>query len=221
MAKPKLIDTWHFEHLGLDSEGLASGVDSEKLSTDQKSEVKVYLDKEFGISSKPPHPVKEISFIVESDYPKFKFVGPNIETLRQMAKAEMDKFHAIKWERYIEVIIHPSYGGGVGFSLDTKDIHKGIAHDGAEILKRYEYNRGYYYYPWPENYRTKDGKVVACIPATDKNELALKEYKARIEALRTILADSVKPENIFKTLDNLASNAFLPPPIKELDDEDL
>lgn len=55
--------------------------------------------------------------------------------------------------------------------------------------------------------------MIACIPATESNDAALDEFRARILALQTRISDLVKPAVILETLANLAGTG-LPAPIK-------
>ncbi|PZO71731.1 MAG: hypothetical protein DI629_21325, partial [Mesorhizobium amorphae] len=66
---------------------------------------------------------------------------------------------------------------------------------------------------WPEAFKDRRGRTLACVPATDANVAALEDFSRRIENLRSVLAEFVSPDRIEETLGAIAAGAMtlLPP----------
>lgn len=170
--------------------------------------------------NKPPYPTIGTEFYVEMDDPQLYVKGTDCEAIRRTVFSALDKRYAIQWEKYYLVEIRPErpyHGLGSGFCLTYSDIEKGTTFDGKELKREYSYHRREYSYhvePWPGEFRDREGKVQACIPATPENEKALKEFTRRIEELREAMKKFLSPELIQQTLADLANNFgnLLPPP---------
>ncbi|AQH05842.1 hypothetical protein A9R05_43345 (plasmid) [Burkholderia sp. KK1] len=223
-SKGKVVDTWYYEYQGLTTdEGASDDVDASKRVQGVKVEIRLVLHKEFESSDKPPLATKSVSFAVECDNPDFTLHGSDIEALRAAMWSKLDKHYAVKWENFYLVQILRSHhweGIGTGLAFSYKHIERGTAWDGTLLLRKYEHGRGSTIQPWPGEFRDKHGDVMACIPETKENTQALQEFAARIDALRGVLANFLRPESIMKTLHNLNS-VGLPAPatIPSSDDE--
>lgn len=210
----KLIDTWIYEYQGVE-EPPAEDADIDAVrrmyAKGIKVEVKLFLNKKFKESIKPPLETKEVWFSVKCEKPEFLLSGSDIEALRAAMWEKLDAHFAVKWERYFKVRLGPSYTH-CGMSFEYDHIEKGTAWDGSLLLREYEFRSGHVIRPWPGEFRDGNGKVMACIPATEENEAALKEFANRIRELRERLADFLRPEVIMQTLADLSAIALLPPP---------
>ena len=171
------------------------------------------MEKKTVDEGQPPYALQEVSFEVTSVEPKFKFVGTDIECLRRAAWGALDERFKIKWESYflVEVVparIYSGFGTGLEFTYDW--VYKGTTWDNKELLKQHTFRGEDKITPWPGRFTNKNGKTVACIPATDENQEALREFGKRIDKLRDLIRDTLKPEVIMQTLQNLAGLALLP-----------
>jgi hypothetical protein len=226
MAKPssssgKLIDTWYYEYKGIpsDQEGGEPSV--------QPIKVPIYLrlNKKLNTDTAPPMSVREVSFELECKQPEFRFRGPNIEALRARMWAELDPHFAVKWENWFLVQIRRerTYDGamGTGFTFSYKQIQKGIAWDGTELMREYHrFGREEQITPWPEVFRDNRGDIIACIEATDEHEKALENFSNSIDELRRKLAGFLKPEIILQTLLGGSGMSLLPTPPAEAEEHD-
>lgn len=223
-----LIDTWHWRHVGLVDQ-LASGLRGEdddpvdgpgetvKLEKDQILNLEVRLLKEFD-STALPRPVNAVKFVVICKEIGLRLQGTDIESLRQAAWSKLEKEYEIKWEEFylISIASARSFKGDyeTGFALGQNTIYRGVTKDGNVLMRerdKSKYHSAWKYAPWPGEYVEKNGDVLACIPATKANDVALREFRERIRELQDRLAELVKPEKIVQTLANL-SGLGLPAP---------
>jgi hypothetical protein len=214
MAKGKLVDTWIYEY-----KGIADPVDPDAEEQPpqhveaKKVSIELRLIKNYADSEKPPLATKDVTFQVTCKEADIDLWGSDIEALRCAVWGLLDKRFEVKWETYYLVEVQPSnpyegIGTGLTFGYDT--VEKGTAWDGTLLLKRYvRYGSRTEILPWPERFRTKAGKTIATIPATDKNRAAMKEFRDRIDELRDKLAAFLKPENIERTIEQLSHAQFL------------
>ena len=221
----KLLDTWIYEYKGITEYDNGPEGETRKTVESKKVEVELRLIKKFSDSAQPPLATKEASLTVVCKEADIKLTGTDVEALRVAMWAKLDKRYEVKWERYYLVRIEPatSYEGisnGLTFSYDW--VEKGIAWDGTLLLKeRPRFSNGDRISPWPGTFKDKNGKVMACIPETEANTKALREFRDRIDALRERLAAFLKPDVILNTLAELSTNKLLPPPEEKNDgDED-
>lgn len=239
-----LVDTWYWEFPGIELLGAltdpksASDVPDEgdeenevddriklakMLVKGQKIPVEVRLKKEFGRDQKTPMSVGGVSFTVGCPTLKIGVTGTDIEALRVALWSMLEQTYKIEWEEYRLVYIGDARGHyamiETGFSLGTSTVWKGTAPDGSVLMREIDnHNRTgkiWAYKPWPELYTNRNGKVMACIPATEQNLAALQEFRARILALKERLQDLIKPEQIIQTLQNLAGVSMLPAPSQD------
>jgi hypothetical protein len=234
-SKGKLVDTWYYTYKGVEEhqgfppsekvpydpedpdnkEGReAENANVRKMVRDQKVEIRVYLDKTTEETDKPPHSLREVQFVAKCETPYILVSGTDIEAIRKTVWSQLDDTFEIKWETYYRVeIIRSRYHSGIGegFNLEYDDIEKGTAHDGTLLMREYKYHQGYKISPWPGEFKDERGDVMACIPATDKNRDALGEFCKRLNKMRELLAETIKPEQIMNTLQNLGQLALLPP----------
>lgn len=230
-----LIDTWHWKYPGVESE-LAAGLRGEKDEDDplddatQKDKVLLVKDQVVPIEVRIlknyddgalPRKVNAVEFEVSCKQLGIFVSGTDIEVLRQAVWSRLEKEFHIKWETYylVQIASARSYVGDyeTGFALSQNTIYRGVAKDGTILMRETDRGRTYSnwkYKPWPGEYQDKGGHVIACIPATEENDRAMKEFRARILELQKRLSHLVKPANIYQTLADL-SKAGLPSPTSE------
>jgi hypothetical protein len=188
----------------------------------KKVEVQVRLDKETVDAGRPPYSLKEVKFIVSCDDPKFEYEGTDIAVLKEAAWDYLTNKFKIKWENYYLVSVNHvnDYGGGysTGLSFGYKDVEKGTTWNGKELLREWTWGGKREIKVWPGRFTDKGGRAVACIPQTDENTAALTEFAKRVDKLREMIRDTIKPEVILQTLQNLSGLALLPAP--DPDDEE-
>lgn len=235
MAKNKLVDTWYYDVKDLevydasprhridedDSEDDAQEL--KKRIITKKVEIEVRMDKKTEDAGGPPYAVKEIKFIVSCKDPKFDYEGTDIECLRMAAFSHLDKRFEVTWHNYflVTVNIARDYGTGTstGLSFSYKDIEKGVTWDGKELLREYMWRGERTISPWPGKFEDKNGKAIACIPASKSNEAALKEFANRVDTLRAMIRDTLRPEKIVETLQNMSDLRLLPQSSEQSDEQ--
>lgn len=227
----KLIDTWTYKVKDVELEELhhikPPGGDYQNDERDfeesherRKKRIKnklvtvnVYLVKTTSQSEEPPHPLETVSLIVRCPELNIRLVGTDFAALKDAMWSMLDKKFEITWERFYQVEVLKTRihsGDGTGLEIVYDDVYKGTTFDGKQLLKRW---RGYEYRieVWPGAFKDEKGKVMACIPATDENREALKEFCKRTDKLREMLADFLRPEVIQQNLARLAGFNLLPP----------
>ena len=237
----KLIDTWVYDVESVfEEEDVADPDDPEAPPTKQKVilkkiEMEVRMEKAGADSAAPPYPIKDVKFVITCDDPKFKIEGTDIEELRAAAYSRVAEHFEIQWEKYYLVEVdhqRPWSGGdGTGFTFSYREVYRGVTLDN-KVLKR-EMTRRFGQYDWeittwPGRFTTKGGKVIACIPAHDQNSDALDQFGKRIDTLRELIEDALRPEAIEETLSNLSKSHLLPPvsenvkdaPVKDAPEKD-
>lgn len=231
-----LVDTWYWTYKGVESElgkhlrgreAQEEGDDplneapeqAPLLVKDQKVAIEVRLLKEFAQGDSVPASVKAVEFVAINKDLNLRVQGTDIEAIRVAVWSKLEAEFKIEWEPYllIEIDREGRYyrGRSEGFSLTEITVYKGVARDGTVLLREYDSGRTssiYKYRPWPGEYQTTNGKVVACIPATKANEESMENFRARINELRQRLEDMVKPDVILQTLANLSASNLLPAP---------
>lgn len=224
----KLIDTWIYEVKDVTQEKIEYVPDKDRDGDDaedkyktvkervvnRKVTIEIRMEKTVVNSDAPPHPLDKVKLVATVKELDIKIQGTDLEAIRAAIWANLDERFAIKWERYflVEVGRERIYSGiGTGLNVSYTDVYKGTTHDGKVLMRIWRY-RDEKIEPWPGSFKNDRGRVIACIPATDTNEAALKEFCARIDLLREKLADFLKPENIELTLANLNALRLLPPP---------
>jgi hypothetical protein len=220
MGRPKLIDTWYYDVKDLSIIEREPKIDEEeapepiKKVITCKAEVKVLMEKKTSDQGGPPYALEEVHFVVECREPKFSFQGTDIECLRQAAWDKLDAKFAIKWENFYLVKVRPErvydgQGSGLSFSYDW--VYRGTTWDGKELMRQSQFRGEDKITPWPGRFTDKNGQTVACIPATEENSAALREFGKRVDKLRDLMRDTLKPEHIMQTLQNLSGLMLLPP----------
>ena len=222
-TQPKLVDKWIFAHESLPDRPQEEDGDAPPAKVvDARVEVLVSIVKELEELHAAPHATKKVEFLVTCAHPKFKFVGTDIEALRRAAFAECDKHFAITWHNYLLVtVLRSSCYEGIGTGVDFayNDVKKGITWDGKELLKQRRWGGEVEVKPWPGQFTDRNGRVIACIPATEANKAALEEFRRRIDTLRERLADTLRPEHIEQTLATLSAFSLLPPADSKLEQD--
>jgi len=212
----KLIDTWIYEYKGI-QEKVPAGADEDakprQTVEDKKVEIELRIIKQFADSDTPPLATKEVYFRVVCKEADIILEGPDIEALRCAMWEKLDKKFEVQWFNYFLVEIRPErpYEGiGTGFVFSWKNIEKGIAWDGTELLRERVYGGKSRISPWPKLFRDRSGTVLACIPDNKQNSAALREFRDRIDLLFLKLREFVKPEAIMQTLAGISTSNLLP-----------
>lgn len=209
----KLVDMWIYAYRGPEQpepEDDDPHDPKKKLITDQRVELRVYIVKEQKALNEPPHLTSAVKFRVECDNPKFHIFGTDLELLRKDGFARCDDRFKTQWTPYYLVEVrpdHPYQGLGAGLCFSYRQIEKGIAWDGTELLKDRDWNARRYedkIEAWPGDFTDKQGKVVACIPKTPANDAALEEFTRRIVKLRENIGGLLEPKVIMQTLTHLS-----------------
>ena len=240
----RVIDTWvykvkdvEFEHREWVDPELEPG-ERDTRQADEKYEmrkervknkvvtIEVRLCKTTRQSEEPPHPTEDVHFEVYCEELKLKIEGTDIDALRAAIWDRLDKRFEIKWEQFylIEVDENRPWGGasGTGIMFEYDTVWRGTTWDGKFLLKKYE-GHEFKIKTWPGEFTDKGGKVIACIAATDQNREALEEFCKRMDQMRKVMSDYLRPARIMETLANLSGNLpFLPPApegTKEINDE--
>lgn len=178
--------------------------------------MRLELHKKTSQSEEPPHPTEDVHFEVYCKELDLRMSGTDIELLRTAMWEHLDKKFAIKWEGYylVEVKESRSWGGksGTGIQFEYDTVWRGTTWDGKFLLKKYDGSH-FVIRPWPGEFTDNGGNVMACIPATEENKAALKEFCKRMDRMREVMADYLRPERILKTLADLGgAMPFLPAP---------
>ena len=232
--KYRVLDTWIYkvkdvelptmEYISPDEDDREDGRDARPMDerhritkeriVNRTVKIELRLEKRTEQSEEPPHPTKDVKFELVCDELRIKMEGTDIEALRAAMWDCLDKRFAVKWEQYYLVEVkHARIWGGVGEGLEVvyDDVWKGTTWDGKLLLKKWDHHRDYVIKVWPGSFKDEKGDVMACIPATEENKKALKEFCSRIGVLREKLADFLRPDKITATLANLNRLALLPP----------
>jgi len=180
--------------------------------------IKVWLVKRTLESEEAPHPLESATLKVTCPELDLKLEGTDVQLLKDAMWSMLDQKFEITWERYyvVEVVkTHPYNGDGTGLEIIYRDVYKGTTHDGKHLMKVW---RGYEQKieAWPGAFKDSDGKILATIEANDENKAALEEFCSRMDLLRGMLAEFLKPEVILKNLTDLTSLKLLPQPEKNV-----
>lgn len=188
----KRIDRLPYEIVQVD------GRDPVRLSVD------VYMKKRFESSEATPRPVSGATFILKCQ--KERVEGSDIDACIAAMRGKLDKRFRIKWERWVKVGIVREHQhlacGGTGLSLRWECVERGKAYDGSDLMRTYYGRDGktWKIEPWPEYFKDRNGRTLACIPETDENIKALEAFRDKIDEMRKALAAFVSPDEIEKTL---------------------
>lgn len=195
----KKIDTFEYEVVQVD------GFEPIRLKID------VHMSKDFEISDSNPKPVRGASFnlICEGE----RVEGSDIDACIKAMRAKLDKRFKIKWQNWLKVSINKEtiyQGSGSGLSLRWERVERGVAHDGTHLMRTYYgYNgKTWKVEPWPEYFKDRNGKTLACIPETSENVEALETFAKKIDEMRKVLAEFVSPEQIEETLRQIAGGGM-------------
>lgn len=233
----KVIDTWFYKVKDVEFQD-QEFVEEDEREPDGKKykevktrirnktvKIELRMEKTTKQSSEAPHPLDTVKLELHCAELGQVLEGTDIVALKDAMWAMLDKKFEIKWERYYLVEVerqHPYSASGCGLMFSYKDVHKGTTWDGKNLMKIWRggsYGNGDRIEPWPGEFTNKAGKVIACIPDNERNRMALEEFSKRIDTLREKLAEFLTPEKIMQTLTNLAGFALLPPPSKEIKNE--
>lgn len=171
--------------------------------------VDVFMKKRFETSEASPKPVSGASFVLKCEGERVE--GSDIDACITAMRCKLDKRFRIKWESWVKVSIRKERlyraEGGTGLSLQWEDVQRGKAFDGSDLMRTYEGYGGktWKIEPWPEYFKDKQGRTLACIPRTDENIQALELFRDKIDDMRKVLADFVSPDRIEETLSMITS----------------
>jgi hypothetical protein len=220
MARPTKVTDWYYDVKDLEvlerdpsTDEEEEGAEPKKRFITKKVKVTVWMEKETTEEGEAPYALKSINFLVTCDEPKFKYSGTDIELLRLTAWGDLDKKYEVKWENYYLVKVQPEriYSGtGAGLSFSYDFVYKGTTWNGKELLKQTMWRGEPKISPWPGRFTDEGGRTIACIEATNANREALEEFSRRVDKLREMMRDTLKPEVIMQTLQNMAGLALLP-----------
>lgn len=214
----KLVDSWVYEVKDLRMELVEFDRDTEKKKKvkrvfNKKIVLEVRIHKYTENSEDPPFPVSAVEFSVTNKELQIEMTGTDIESLRRAAFAKLDEKFAIKWESYYLVKverarIYEGLGSGLEFSYST--VYKGTTWDGKFLLKTHRHTEEKIK-PWPGVFKDERGSVMACIQDTPENTDALEEFSKRVDTLRKLLGQFLRPDVIMQTLRDMNQLALLPP----------
>jgi len=218
MARGTLIDTWHYAHKAVGArsvDGDGEEEAGEPLVEERKVEIKVRLFKATSPSERPPHVTSAVRLEAECREFGIRVEGTDVEAIRRAVFSRLDETLRIAWREHFLVRVerpHIYDGTGSGAAVSWSTVWKGVAWDGSELMRelgRYE-GKTWKVSPWPGAFTQRDGRVMACIPATEANERALREFAAKLDRFRELLGDFLAPDRIDRTLANLSGVPFLP-----------
>ncbi|AOG03187.1 hypothetical protein [Bosea sp. RAC05] len=207
-GRGKKFDTVYFdvEHV------IGEGEEGKSRTAIRKVEIDLYLEKRFDQKDAPP-PAQTIGVGVsarceETGDAEF---GTDLNAVLSAIRAKLDARFKIKWERWFLVKVDPtrSYdASGDGLQLSWRDIERGVTFGGDVLMRSYNVNgdwpNRWIIEPWPKVVK-EQGRIVAAIPATGDNEKALQVFAAKIAELRKALAALVAPDEIERTLMQIAA----------------
>lgn len=166
--------------------------------------VDVFMKKRFEHSETSPKPVAGASFVLKCKGERIE--GTDIDACISAMRCKLDKRFQIQWKPWVKVSIarerQHMASGGTGLSLRWEDVERGQAFDGSDLMRTY-YGYGgktWKIEPWPEYFKDKQGRTLACIERTDENIAALELFRDKIDEMRKALADFVSPDQIERTL---------------------
>ncbi len=180
----------------------------------KKVEILAYMQSKYKEYSEPKKEVTAVQFYLscegEEEY------GTDLDACLKAMRGKLDLKYKIKWERWLIVRVSPDrvYGEGMGAGcrLSWKDIERGVTLDGSVLMREYDthgdWNNKWKISPWPEVYKDKSGKVVACVQATEENEKALEMFAEKLRELTKTLAAFVAPDKIEETLALISSGGL-------------
>lgn len=223
-GKGVLVDTWIYDaeysvtvdgDAGVDEsdDGETKGERSERKT--RKVEVELRLIKDFSqASAKPPYATTGVKFTLTCHDVDLSIEGTDVEAMRKAMWEKLDAKYRIDWKRWFLVRVDRAsdYDGlGTGLTFGYSWIERGVAYDGSVLMRRHSRYSGYKQEitAWPEQFKEKNGRTLACIEATPENEKALDEFSRRIDEMRRQLAEFVKPNAIQETLSSIARHMEL------------
>ncbi|WNL50762.1 hypothetical protein RPALISO_175 [Ruegeria phage RpAliso] len=171
----------------------------------RKVEIEAYMQSKYAETSEPPKMVTATQFYLTCE--GAEEFGTDLNACLQAMRGKLDLKYKIKWERWLLVRVSPSriHGGiGAGVELSWSEIERGVTLDGDVLMREYnvygDWNNKWKISPWPEVYKDRNGKTVACVAATDENERALGQFAKKLRELTKTLSEFVAPDNIEDTL---------------------
>lgn len=169
-----------------------------------KALIEVYMSKDFGTSETTPKPVTGVEFTCRAEGVD-NCTGSDLQSVLKAMRSKLDLKYKINWERYLKVQVNhqrPYYGSGTGMVLEWTEVYRGVTIDGDVLMRSFarHSNVTWKVEPWPESFTDGRGNTLACIPSTEENEAALREFQSKIDMMRKALASFVSPDHIENTL---------------------
>lgn len=184
----------------------------------RKIMIDAYLQSRYAESSEPPKAVLATQFYLEcrmEDGASEQEFGTDLNACLKAMRAKLDRRYKIDWKRWLMVRVDNSRihdGAGSGVSLSWSDIERGVTLDGDVLMRKYntwgDFNNRWEISPWPEVFKDKNGRVVACIEASEANLKALEAFAEKLNDLRKTLAEFVAPDRIEETLAMISSGGL-------------
>lgn len=205
-GRGKKIDTLHYDVV---QDGKDGAIEKGKIVID------VYLQKKFQDGSPPPKAVTSTMFTVRCEAAKEEVHGTDLDTILKGLRAKLDVRYKIKWENWLKVRVTPARifdATGAGLELSWTRVERGVTIDGDVLMRTYnhhaDWSNRWTIEPWPEVFKDRSGKAVACIPATEANEQSLTAFSGKIDEMRKALAEFVAPDHIEETLRAIADGSM-------------
>ncbi|MEL7396994.1 MAG: hypothetical protein AAFN44_11525 [Pseudomonadota bacterium] len=174
--------------------------------------VDVFMKKRFEHSEASPKPVSGASFVLLCEGESVE--GSDIDACISAIRSKLDKRFQIKWKPWVKVSIERERqymaSGGTGLSLRWENVERGKAFDGSDLMRTYYGHNGktWKIEPWPQYFKDKHGRTLACIERTDDNIAALELFRDKIDEMRKALADFVSPDQIEETLRQISTGGM-------------
>jgi hypothetical protein len=177
----------------------------------RKVNIDVYMQVKYTEGSEPPKQVTATQFYLKAEGEEE--YGTDLNVCLKSMRSKLDLKYKISWERWLLVRVEPAriYRGiGAGLELSWTDVERGVTLDGDVLMREYDsygdFQNRFKISPWPEVYKDKKGKTVACVHATEENEKALEKFAEKLRDMTKVLADFVSPDNIEETLSMIVSD---------------
>lgn len=172
--------------------------------------INAWLQSRYDDKSEPPKAVVATQFYLECEGDEE--YGTDLNACLKAMRAKLDRRYRIDWQRWLMVRIDSDRifdGTGAGVTLSWTNIDRGVTLDGDVLMRKFnawgDFNNRWETSPWPEVFKDKNGRVVACIEASESNTLALEAFARKLDDLRKTLAQFVAPDRIHDTLALISS----------------
>lgn len=172
--------------------------------------IDAYMQSRYTETSEPPKAVVATQFYLECEGEQ-EF-GTDLDVCLKAMRGKLDRKYKITWERWLLVRVSPERhykGVGAGLVLSWEDVERGVTLEGDVLMREFDsygdFRNHWKISAWPEVFRDKNGKTVACVPATEANVEALEAFAQKLRELTKTLSQFVAPDKIEETLAMIAS----------------